>query len=111
MIGSNLGLRVQNKLWSPLLGGHAVTASCLSLIFMSISIWLEVGQLDKYRPNRRCHMPHFVLQSERMKGFSLSFISGECEPPKNVGRKFQREKITNMASVSCVCGCPAVGSR
>lgn len=53
------------NLWSPLLGGRAVTASCLSFTFMPISIWLEVGQLDKYRPNRRCHMPHFFLHSKK----------------------------------------------
>lgn len=46
-----------------------------------------------------------------MKGSSFSFHSGECEPLKNVLRKFHREKITNMASVSCVCSRSAVGSR
>lgn len=47
-----------------------------------------------------------------MKGFSFFFpLSGECEPPKNVLRKFHREKITNTAGVSCVCGRSAVGSR
>lgn len=100
------------NVWSPLLGGCAVTASCLSFIFMSISICLEVGQLDKYRPTRRCHMRHFFLRSKKNERLLIFFfLSGECEPPKNVLRKFHREKITNMASVSCVCSRSAMGSR
>lgn len=110
------GLRAQNKFVVITLGGRAVTASSLSFIFTSISIWREVvggGQLDKYRPNRRCHMPHFLPKSEGIKGFSFFFPPslGNVSPQKNVSRKFHREKITNTGSVSCVCGHSAVGSR
>lgn len=115
------GLRAQNKFVVITLGGRAVTASSLSFIFTSISIWREVvvvvvmgGQRDKYRPNRRCHMPHFLLKSEGIKGFSFFFFPpslGNVSPLKNVSRKFHREKITNTGSVSCVCGRSAVGSR
>lgn len=50
-------------------------------------------------------MPHasFLSPVQKNERPLLFFRSGECEPPKNVGRKFHWEKITNMASVSCVC--------
>lgn len=60
-------------------------------------------------------MPHFLLKSEGIKGFSFFFppppLLGNVSPLKNVSRKFHREKITNTGSVSCVCGRWAVGSR
>lgn len=85
-------------LWS-LLGGRAVTASCLSFIVMQI--------------NTTQKMPHasFLSPVQKNERLLIFFLSGVCEPLKNVGRKFHWEKITNMASVSCVCGLAAVGSR
>lgn len=50
----NVSILAQNKIIG-LLGGRAVTASCLSFIFMPVSIRLEVGQLDK-QPKQK--MPH-----------------------------------------------------
>lgn len=53
-------------------------------------------------------MPHasFPLapleKNERLLIFLA--LSGECEPPKNVGRTFHEETITNTSSVGCVCG-------
>lgn len=99
------------NLWTQLLGGHAVTASGLSFIFMSISIWREGGQLDKYRPNRRCHMPHFLLQSKRMKGFSFFFPFWCVWAPEECFKEIPPGEDNKHGSVSCVCGRSAVGSR
>lgn len=57
-------------------------------------------------------MPHYLLQAqEERKASRFSVLSGECEPPENVLRKFHREKITNTAVlvVSVVGGLWAAG--
>lgn len=82
------GLRAQNKFVVITLGGRAVTASSLSFIFTSISIWREVvgkgGAARQIQTKQK--MPHAPFPSQ-VRGHKRLFIffppfARECEPPE-----------------------------